>query len=247
MNSLSLPMANTQTGTHPDTSPAAADSKLTKQGNPSKELTDAIASLEEAAAIHDASMLSSNRIVPTDHPCHIQLEKSLKDAAQKLKISPDTVSLRIYQPYVEKIHDAPVRLPDAHVNWITGRVYLNVALIDALEYDAAKVNSILYHELAHLVLMKSIDQDTKDAIEDPLKSRLHNYEIEYLCDQVAAKLSLLMGEDPRNIGTALDIITKYTDDQLKHLTTDKHLPDIPIFSSHPTNLKRIIANQHLSR
>jgi|GEM_PF-6294823 len=247
---------------HNDTSVQDSSAKTTpsQHDNPTPRdilLKNRVAKAHEASIAYDALMRSSHMIVATDHPCHKELSRSLEIAAKRLGLNPDEVNLTIYQSYPagtleearEENCSSTFLLPDAHVNPISVCVYLNVNLLQALNYDRGLVNAVIYHELAHLVLKRGVEQTTENIFEDPLQHHLKSYEVEYHCDRIAAIISSSQGENPSNIGRALKMLGDFVVKTLGEPVLDRHEPElsIPIFASHPNTLRRLRANDMISR
>ncbi|MEY4700399.1 MAG: hypothetical protein RL326_586 [Pseudomonadota bacterium] len=205
----------------------------------------------------DAMMRESHRIVPPDHPTHQRLQSTLEQAAEMLGLGGTPVKLVIFARYpqlsLEDISFDPSRvnayLPEAFVNPVTGTVYLNTALLEALKYDPQKINSVMYHELAHLVLTRGIMEELAQYVSDPLGVSLRDYDVEYHCDRVAALIASKRGEDPRSIGQALETIEAAERDLLSRTRVPlarAPVDELPLLSSHPATPRRIRANERLS-
>ena len=147
--------------------PAAANQPLdveTTRGDRERALEILRERHAHGAASFDAMMRESHRIVPSDHPTHQQLESALRQAAEMLGIEGAQPKLVIFSRYPQQRLEAisvdnsrvDAYLPEAFVNPVTGAVYLNTPLLEALTYDPSKINSVIYHELAHLVLTLSL-------------------------------------------------------------------------------------------
>ena len=209
------------------------------------------------AASFDAMMRESHRIVPANHPTYQHLQSNLEQAAEMLGLEGSQVKLVIFARYpqqrLETISMDPSHvkayLPEAFVNPVTGTVYLNTALLEALKYDPQQINAVMYHELAHLVLTRGIMKELAHSVTDPLGMSLRDYDVEYHCDRVAALVSSKRGEDPRSIGKALEAIEAAESEILSRtrLNVSKTpTVELPLLSSHPATPRRIRANERLS-
>jgi predicted unusual protein kinase regulating ubiquinone biosynthesis (AarF/ABC1/UbiB family) len=253
-NSQDAPQAPAE---HTATSPSLEGK--TTQGNRERLLEILLERHIHFASSFDARMRKSHLIVPTDHPTHRQLQSSLEEAAKMLPLGGAKVKLVIFARYpAEELEDISMEethleayLPEAFANPVTGTVYLSVPFLEALEYDTSRINSVMYHELAHLVLMRGIMEELSSSIIDPLGQSIRDYDVEYHCDRIADLISSRRGEDPRNIGKALAAIESAEKEILQRSKLDPSEiisgGGLPLLSTHPATPRRIRANERLSR
>ena len=204
----------------------------------------------------DVMMRQCHRIVPSEHPTHQHLQSVLTQAATMLGLESPGVNLVIFARYpyerLEKIVDegniAPY-VPEAFVNPATGTVYLNVALLDACKYNSDLIHSVMYHELAHMVLLQGLREELTQSLSDPLGRSFRDYEVEYHCDRIAALISSKRGEDPRSISKALEAIEaaeKATIESTRLASEVARSIELPLISTHPATQRRMRANELVS-
>ena len=210
---------------------------------------------QREAEVLQAALRNSHRHASATHPCVQELSSTVRWAAEQLGMNPDSVSVHVFKPYpvaelkyVDGSENLHAYMPQAFVISWTGAIFVNVALLEGLSWSTALINAVLYHEVAHLQLKRSALDAAELAGRDPLQSRLESYEVEYHCDRLAALLSSKRGEDPRNIGRALQAlhdaertIIESSDLNLNGRRLEGEV-DLSYLSTHPATARRIRAN-----
>lgn len=247
--SLSLPHATQPRGAR-NARPAASSASIDIRA----------AAHQHQAKVFDAQMERGNKILPSSHPCHVALSAAVNRAAEELGLKGSPISLTIFESYPRIDLDEATSLdlepylPQAFINPVTRRIYLNTQLLEALDHKPELIHPVLYHELAHLIFAGSTKQRIASWVNNPFGDRLQSYEIEYHCDRVATLLSSLFGEPPQGMGNALrklmeyeDLVigrSDYRDEERAGILSD--LRDVPLLSTHPSTLRRCRANEVLT-
>ncbi len=177
-------------------------------------------------------------VLPDDHDTVQELKSMLVELAKVFDMDMTDVKVAIYESF-----DI-----NAHVSFLAKDIAVSRSLINLLESDWQAVQSIIAHEIGHVVLKHEADEPTGSVLDeiDPLRDKISRYEEEYQADRASIIAQHRLGQDTSALRKSLERIDTFINEQgIGHMSLENNLAWI--VRSHPHTSRRAIALRRLER